>query len=74
MKCNRTRCPHELTRYCMLIWNEPSTGIPRVYCVGCGRKITQKHDWDNSTLLYEVVAVADAEFRFPQLFAKVKNE
>jgi hypothetical protein len=40
MNCSRTACKAPVgddEHYA--IWNEPSTGQPRLYCHGCGRKI-----------------------------------
>jgi hypothetical protein len=40
--CSRHACKlplDDLPHY--LIYNEPSTGIPRPYCVSCGRKIME---------------------------------
>jgi hypothetical protein len=69
MKCHRTRCENELTRHCMLIWNEPSTNIPNVYCIKCGRKIIEGNERDTIKLTWEVVQVSEAEFRYPSRFA-----
>lgn len=40
IKCSRTACQTIITgppHY--LIYNEPSTGQPRMYCISCGNKI-----------------------------------
>lgn len=53
LHCHRTACQMELKpgrHIYYRIWNEPSTNTPNVYCVKCGRKITEY----NPTLKYEV--------------------
>ena len=72
MKCNRTACPHELHRYCMVIWNEPSTNVPRVYCMRCGWAIIHQNKKDELKLTFEVTTVHDAEFRYPSLAGAAK--
>ena len=39
--CARKACQRPLDRGCYAIYNEPSTGIPRKYCVRCGRTIVE---------------------------------
>jgi len=52
LTCNRTACGNFLKRH-YKIWNQPSTGDPRYYCIPCGRRISQ----ENPTLQVEIVEV-----------------
>ena len=51
MNCSRTACKLPLgdDEYYVL-WNEPSTEQPRLYCFTCGKKIVAY----NPTLEYEI--------------------
>lgn len=79
MKCNRTVCQYELDSphdmrdrlKVILIWNQ-GTDIPRVYCLVCGRKIIGYNKHDDMKLVWEMVTVTDAEYRFPSLFKELK--
>lgn len=39
MKCARSACQTELHPPFMAIWNDFSVMTPRLYCMGCGRRI-----------------------------------
>lgn len=53
MKCARTACQAELDGEYIAIWNNPSTGDPRMYCVYCGMKIIRDNKWDALKLKHE---------------------
>lgn len=67
MKCNRTACANPLYRQVYLIWNQPSTGIPRMYCFICGKRIIAGNEHDDLKLKYEITTVEDAVQRYPSL-------
>lgn len=51
--CSRTACKNQLNGEHCAIWNDPSTGKPRLYCVPCARKIIDANKWDILKLKYE---------------------
>jgi hypothetical protein len=55
MICSRTACQRELGTVYYKIWNQPSTGIPREYCVSCGRRIVELNQHDHTKLKSERV-------------------
>jgi hypothetical protein len=55
MKCARTACQTPLDgEQHIAIWNEPSTGQPRLYCVFCGMKIIRGNEHDTLKLQHEL--------------------
>ena len=40
--CDRAECQRPLTHGWWDIYNQPQTGLPRRYCIPCGREI---HEW-----------------------------
>ncbi len=55
MKCSRTACQAPLAgETTVFIYNEPSTGIPRPYCNGCGMRIIRFNEQDTLKLDYYV--------------------
>jgi hypothetical protein len=57
LKCSRTACQEPIAdKGHYLIYNEPSTGIPRPYCPSCGRKIIEPNQkYDDLKLRYEII-------------------
>lgn len=53
-QCARTACRVELDGPHMAIWNQPSTDMPRLYCISCGRKIIEGNQNDEIKLRYEI--------------------
>jgi hypothetical protein len=56
-RCSRTACQVELPpgQPHYLIYNQPSTGIPRPYCVRCGRRIMDYNEHDEIKLRCEIM-------------------
>lgn len=52
--CARSACKHPIPSTHYAIWNEPSTGQPRLYCVRCGMRIIDGNKTDTLQLRYEI--------------------
>ncbi len=55
MNCAISRCQKPLGDDYIRIWNEPSTGRPRVYCRGCGMRIVRGNENDTLKLQWQPV-------------------
>lgn len=53
MNCARSACKAPLDGAHIAIWNEPSTGRPRLYCVFCGMRIIRGNEHDTLKLQHE---------------------
>lgn len=61
MNCSRGACQLPLDGPHMAIWNEPSTGNPRLYCMSCGRRIMDGNQHDELKLKHEIRPAPESE-------------
>lgn len=55
MECARAACEMPISgEKHVAIWNEPSTSLPRLYCVRCGMRIIRGNERDEVRLRYEI--------------------